>query len=407
MAAANGGASGGRRAGIQLGALLVAAALCNVAYTILIPFVPTLQHRFGMTPAAIGLTFGAFSATKALAQPLGGWTVDRLCARTVAVAGLLVSAAATAALAGARDTGEVIGYRILWGLGDGFAAPALYRLASALGERDGHEARVLGWFGSAAVVGMALGPGVVAAFADTLTFPAAFALGAALTTGAAVVLWCAVAPDLGRAPARHHGADLPESAPASRPGTWLTVVGFGLLDFVNNFIYAALEPTLPLYATRTLRLDARTVSLLFFVGLAASAAIYAIGGRPVQQHGERAVATIALFVQAAALTAAGASAVAGVLAASFVLLMISQPLVYVAARSGVTAVSGRGQGRAFGLFGLISDLGWVTGPIVVTPLLNTMGGSVLLLLALLAAITGATAWTLAGRRKALRSVVPR
>jgi hypothetical protein len=81
--------------------------------------------------------------------------------------------------------------------------------------------------------------------------------------------------------------------------------------------------------------------------------------------------------------------------------MMSQPVVYVAARSGITAVPGRHQGKAFGLFGLISDLGWVTGPLVTTALFTVVGGTVLLLLALLAAIPAV--WILADRRRAVRT----
>jgi MFS family permease len=245
------GPSGGPRVGVQLGALLAAAALSNVAYTILIPFVPTLQSRFGMGAVAVGVAFGGFAAAKALTQPFGGWAVDRLCARTVAVAGLILAAMATAALATAGRAIEVIGYRLLWGIGEGFAIPALYRLASTLGSRSVHgKARVLGWFGSAAVVGMTLGPGVIAVFADTLTFRTAFALGAVLTASAAAVLRCTVERDLGRTPAPQSEATSPGGA-ARAVGPRLlvpVVVGFGLLDFVNNFVYAALEPVLPLYA---------------------------------------------------------------------------------------------------------------------------------------------------------------
>jgi hypothetical protein len=66
-------------------------------------------------------------------------------------------------------------------------------------------------------------------------------------------------------------------------------------------------------------------------------------------------------------------------------------------------VPGRHQGKAFGIFGLISDLGWVTGPLVTTALFTVVGGTVLLLLALLAAIPAV--WLLADRRRAVRTGV--
>jgi MFS family permease len=370
--------------------------LANVAYTILIPFVPTLQSRFGMGATAVGLAFGGFAAAKALSQPLGGWSVDRLRARTVAVAGLAVAAAATVALAAAGNAGSVIGCRLLWGLGEGFAIPALYRLASALGDRSHFgQARVLGWFGCASVIGMTLGPGVVALFSHLLTFQVAFLLGGLLTATAAAVLRYTVDPELGRDPSGGpHPHETAGVAVTGRRLMMLLVIGFGLLDFVNNFVYAALEPVLPLYATETIGVDTRTVSILFFVGLAAFAAVSAAGGPVVQRYGERTAAAVSLAVQAVALTAAGLVATVEGLAVSFFLLMVFQPLVYVAARSAISSIASAHQGKAFGLFGLISDLGWIAGPVLASAALATVHGNVMFLLAALAAVAAVGALAL-------------
>ncbi|GAA3162094.1 MFS transporter [Nonomuraea salmonea] len=105
------------RAGVRLRlvALLGAVGVANVAYTVLIPFVPTLNTVFQMSAVLIGVAFAGFAATKALCQPLGGWLVDRIGGRTIAIAGLAVTAAATGALAVATTSGQVVACRFVWG----------------------------------------------------------------------------------------------------------------------------------------------------------------------------------------------------------------------------------------------------------------------------------------------------
>src|SRR5437588_296571 len=102
---------------------LAAAGVQNVAYTILIPFVPTLQSDFRMSTLAIGVAFAGFTATKAAVQPFGGWIVDRFGARLVGGGALLVSTVAIGLLAFATSGEQVIVLRLLWGIGEGLAMP--------------------------------------------------------------------------------------------------------------------------------------------------------------------------------------------------------------------------------------------------------------------------------------------
>jgi len=388
--------------------LLASVAIANMAYTILIPFVPTLSRQFQMGSLSIGLAFGGFAATKALMQPVGGWGADRFGARTTATAGLLIATGATGLLAVAESGSQIVMLRLIWGIGEGLAIPALYQLANILSRRAGVEpARALGWFGAAAVAGMTAGPGLVAIMSGIIDFRAAFLIGAGLTACSAVLIAYSM-PRLDEVPS----ADSPRDEEAGEPSAGaaasraprsalLGVLGFGLADLVNNAIYAALEPVVPLYAESTLALEGRTVSIIFFIGLGLFAVVAAFAGGPVAKWGYKGTIAGTFGVQIAALLVCTWSSSPVAFTLAFWVVMAAQPLVYVAVRAGVAEIGRTRSGRAFGWFGLVSDLGWVLGPIAGSTLLPNLGPDLFAAMAgcAVAAVVGALVATLAERRR--------
>ena len=386
----------------RLVGLLIAAGVQNVAYTILIPFVPILQGQFHMTALGIGLAFAGFTATKAVAQPFGGWIVDRFDARLAGTAGLLLAAVATGGLAFAASGQHIVGLRLLWGLGEGLAIPAVYRLVSQLGDDAAQGAtKAMGWFGSAAVLGMTAGPGLVAVFSSVLTFHRAFLLGSALTLVSAILLTFVT---------RSSARSVPSPEVPSAPKTVvlsLLLVGIGFLDLINNFIYAAIEPVLPLYAHNRLGVDQRSISALFFVGLLLFALASPVGGMMASRIPTLKLTAAALLIQLVALCLPAVVPNISALAIGFLALMTAQPLVYVALRSALTQLGNANQGATFGWFGLISDLGWVSGPLIMTGLLDTLNNVTFAVLAALAMLGAVLAWTIHGRlTQAIREKQP-
>src|SRR4051812_29120536 len=112
--------------------LLVAVISVNASYTVMVPFVPLLEERVGAGPGIIALTFALFAAAKMLAQPGGGWAVDRWRAGHVAFVALIIAAAGIVLTALARDPVTLLAARILWGVGEGLVSPALYAGMSSL-----------------------------------------------------------------------------------------------------------------------------------------------------------------------------------------------------------------------------------------------------------------------------------
>lgn len=378
----------------RLVGLLIAAGIQNVAYTILIPFVPILQGRFHMTALAIGLAFASFTAAKAVAQPFGGWLVDRFDARLAGTAGLLLAALATGGLAFATSGQHIVGLRLLWGLGEGLAIPALYRLVSKLGDDAAQGAtKAMGWFGSAAVLGMAAGPALVAVFSSVLTFHRAFLFGSALTVSSAFLLTFITRSSTRSVPT-------PEVRSTPKPVVLPLlplVIGIGFLDLINNFIYAAIEPILPLYAHNRLGVDQRIISTLFFIGLLLFSLASPVGGMIASRISTLKLTAAALLIQLAALCLPTVVPGVDALAIGFLVLMAAQPLVYVALRSTLTQLGNANQGATFGWFGLISDVGWVLGPLVMTGLLDVLNNVTFAVLAALAMLGAVLACTINGR----------
>lgn len=369
----------------KIAALLGAAVVTNVAYTILIPFVPVLEERFGMDALMIGAAFAGFSLTKSLIQPVGGVLVDRLRARPVAVAALFLGSLAIMGIAFADTGWQVIVLRLLWGFAEGVTVPALFRLCLAIrADSPQRQGRIMGWFGSAEVLGMAIGPALAGLLDGVLDFRGFFCLAAAITAlGAAMIGW-------GLGPVDECASSAVEftrveSRPAIAWSPLPIIVVFGLLDLVNNFVYAALEPALPLHVSASYRgIDSvQFVAVLFSLGLLVFSAVSLWTGRLLERFAPLSLLFGAFAIGALGLLVQGTATRPFVFAAGFLMFMLSQPLVYVAARTAIAGLPSKRRGTAFGYFGLISDIGWITGPLVGAALVHSWGGAVFVALAFL------------------------
>lgn len=367
---------------LETGALLAAALVTNIAYTILIPYVPHLEQTLGLDVMTIGGVFAGFALAKMLFQPLGGILVDRAEARRVAIAGLIISAHATFFLAFAREGWEFLALRLIWGMGEGIAAPALYRLCFVVGR----DARIIGWFGSAEVAGMALGPALVGLFHRPLGFSGIFLLASAIICLGILFLAiglprharsrAAVKPSARRKPVVHSAVAL--------------VVVFGLVDLVSNIFYAALEPALPLYIFREMpEVDVIAfVSWMFFAGLIVFSAVAFFTGDLLIRLGILPVTAAAFAFAAVGFALQGSANSPTILFLGFLIFMLQQPLVYVASRAAMRSVPERQQGRAFGFFGCLSEFGWVAGPLIGAALISSWSSGLFFLFAGIALFGG-------------------
>lgn len=361
----------GRRA---FAAVLAASAITNIAYTMPVSLVPVLTQRFAMSALAVSATFGGFALAKALAQPAGGALVDRTRRLPLlAASGLLVTAVTIGGLSLAGTGTQIVAWRLAWGVAEGLTFPPLYRLVICLAPRAGLEPeRGMGRFGAVAVAGMAAGPGASGLVHAYLGFSGVFVLGAVLTCAGGLLLLALVPRD---ATGAATGIDRTRSRRALAPAALLLVAVFGVTDLINNAVYAALEPTLPLYLKGMYGQDAVAwVSALFTAGLIVFAIVSSYSGRLVAGARLLVAGAVGFGVAAAALLGIGISARAWLLVPCFLVFMATQPVLYIMARRGVALVPADRLGRAFGLFGLLSDTGYIIGPTLGTLAYTTWSG---------------------------------
>ncbi|CAG6398018.1 MFS transporter [Streptomyces cocklensis] len=359
-----------RPARLRVGLLLAGILSANASYTVLIPFVPELERRVHMDGLGLALTFALFAAAKALFQPVGGVWSDRWQARSVAWVGLAVVALSVTWLAVATSQWEVLGARIAWGAGEGILTPALYHGATLLcSAHDIPDHRMMGWFGTASFSGFLLGP-VVAGAGSSLGLTTLCVLGASVTALTAFGVFRAIPPDHPADEAVQQEQETPARGPddARSPVQrhWMMLVlVFGVLDLVAGLTYSALEPTIPLYIASTGE-SAVAISSVFAVGLATFALVSTVLGRIAEKWSVETLVTVGLVAGTAGTAGLSLSNRQIPLMCCFVLIMTGQPSVYIAARKGVAALRSAGGrlGISFGVFGAVSDIGEVLGPLV-------------------------------------------
>jgi MFS family permease len=386
------------RARLSVAALLATLVVANTAYTVIIPYIGSLQRGYHASELAIGSLFAIFAAARALLQPVGGWVVERIGVRPSALLAQGIVAAGIVAFAESPTLGALMASRVVWGAGEGLLTPVLYVAATRIARTYGiSNSRMMGWFGSAAVTGLVFGPLVsgLAPHAGARTVLLGGAGAVVLTALLTHVALTISRPLQGAAaePAPAGAAAEPVEAPTVvvRPW-WHVALALGLVDLMTNASYSALEPTLPLYLADHGH-GTQATSVVFGVGLTVFAVVSWLVGRRLERRPIVSVLDtgMAFCVVGIAIVSLGSSL--GIVVTAFVTVMVGQPLLYVAARRGVTELQQAAalDGRSFGLFGAVSDVGYSVGPIIGSALFAAMGGGAFATLAALVA----AAWLIA------------
>jgi DHA1 family multidrug resistance protein-like MFS transporter len=370
----------------RIAVLMLSAAMMNVAYTMLIPLVPELTGRFHLSALQIAAAFSGFALAKALAQPIGGILVDRVARPPVlGCVGLCLTAVTIGGLAFADAGWQVLAWRLAWGVAEGITMPVLYRLASSLGASSHYgTTRVMGWFGGSCTAGMVIGPAVVGLLYVSLGFMGVFLAGAVVTGSGGVLLlalrYRTVEPEA------------EETVPARRGGSVrllaLLVGVFAVIDLVNNGVFAAMEPVVPLHLDHLTGNGVGATSIIFTAGLAVFMLVTLTCARFIESRPLLLVAAVSFGIEAVGLVVVGVAGGVVLVCAGFLVFMTAQPVVYMIARRGVNLVPAHQLGRAFGAFGLVSDIGFIVGPLLGTLLYSRGGASVFVVMGVIAAVAG-------------------
>lgn len=171
----------------------------------------SIQQEFGLSNAELGLAFSAFAYPYAFFQIFGGWIGDRAGPRRTLISCGVIVSAATMLTGLVGGLGSLFASRLVLGFGEGAAFPTATRaMASWLPAARWGFAQ--GITHSAARLGNAVTPPLIAALIVAFSWRASFVLTGAVTV-AWIVLWVALAP-------RRDNPKTPSGAAAARATPW-------------------------------------------------------------------------------------------------------------------------------------------------------------------------------------------
>lgn len=122
-----------------VGAVSAAHFVSHFYILLLAPLIPFVREAYGVSYTEIGIVFAAFNIVSAALQTPAGFLVDRLGARTLLIAGLLLGALAFAVAGLVHSFAVLVAMFALAGVGNTVYHPADYALLSqhVRGERIG------------------------------------------------------------------------------------------------------------------------------------------------------------------------------------------------------------------------------------------------------------------------------
>ncbi|QBI21340.1 MFS transporter [Egibacter rhizosphaerae] len=335
--------------------LLAAYAITFLAFADTFAFLPTIGPHaddLGADEVMVGVVVGAYSATNLVANPFAGVLLDRLGRRRVLLAGLTLAAVAVACYPLAATPGQLLGIRLVHGIGGGIIVPAVFTLVGDL-TRTHRRGRAMGRTGASIGLAAIVGPPLAALMADRVNFEAlAISVAGVLLLG--LLIAALALPEPQRAEARTDAA----------PRTALRRLGrASLAAFGFTFALGGLSAFLPF---RVEALGAAPAVSGGLLGLfAVVAAVLMLSPLADTSRSVRAEIPLVagLIAVAIALVALGAGGSVPVLAAGAAVFGVGYALLFpVAAAQAADAVSGARRGRAFGAFHAAFSAGFVLGP---------------------------------------------
>ncbi|MER7416065.1 DHA2 family efflux MFS transporter permease subunit [Micromonospora peucetia] len=105
------------------GVVVIGAIMSILDVTVVSVALPTFQREFGASYAEVAWTMTAYTLSLATVIPLSGWAADRFGTKRLYMIALALFTIGSGLCANADTIGQLIGYRVLQGLGGGMLMP--------------------------------------------------------------------------------------------------------------------------------------------------------------------------------------------------------------------------------------------------------------------------------------------
>jgi MFS family permease len=252
------------------GSFLILAVLCLMYLVLYIDRVniatagPRIIADLGLSNTQFGLVVSAFAFPYAIFQLVGGWTSDRIGARTTIVVCGIIICVATIATGLVNGLVALLLVRLLLGVGEGAAFPAASR---AVIDRvpSARWGVAQGMTHGSARLGNAVAPVVVVALLAYVSWRGAFVI-----LGLASLVWIALWLIVFRNPATPQGDRIPNGMPARPAVPWLRLARrmapVTAVDFCYGWTLWVFLTWLPSFFLKNYHLDLRS-SAIFSSGV--------------------------------------------------------------------------------------------------------------------------------------------
>lgn len=342
-------------------AVVAAGAFFFFGMGVVIPVLPRyVQEDLGGSSLVVGIVVGAFAFSAVLARPTAGRLGNKLGRRFLMIVGGVLAGASLAAYGLAHNEWQLIGLRLVTGVGDGlfFTGSATLVADMAPPERRG---QALSYFSVTAYRGQGLGPTIGESVAGSAGRPWAFVVGGTLAFLGAV--FAIRAPDV--RPALPVGGAVRQplfNRKALGPGA---VLALGLMGFSSFAVYV------PLYVKQ---LGMSGSKFVFLVYALVVMTVRLVGGSLPDRFGVQRIGTVATSFVAAGLALTAAWARPAGLYAGAVVLGVGMAVQYPALMAmAVNRASDAERSSVVGSFTAFFDLAGGTGGFVLGTVVS-LGG---------------------------------
>ncbi|EGD54737.1 MFS transporter [Gordonia neofelifaecis] len=357
--------------------LLIANAVIALGFGLIAPALPIFAKTFDVSSAAAGFVVSAFALMRLLFAPAGGRLVTILGERKIYLTGLLIVALSTAACAFAQSYWQLLVFRAAGGIGSTMFTVSAMALLIRLSPQE-VRGRASGYFSAGFLVGNLTGPLIGAALVDFgLRLPFVVYAIALLIATVVVATFMPPPPEAVPAP----GGDSDDSGLLAAPSflSSLKLREYRAIltsNFAQGWASMGVRVALvPIFVQDGLGYGTAWAGIILACYAAGNMIAILVSGRLSDRYGRRPVMIPGLVVAAAGTLALGYS-----------------PGIWVAL--GLTAVAGLGSGlfapthqaalgdmlagrrrggSALAAYGMASDLGAVSGPIVTGVIADTVG----------------------------------
>ncbi|GIF06629.1 DHA2 family efflux MFS transporter permease subunit [Actinoplanes siamensis] len=263
------------------GVVVLGAIMSILDVTVVSVALPTFQSEFGATYAQVAWTMTGYTLALATVIPMTGWAADRFGTKRLYMTALLLFTIGSVLCSTADNVGQLVGYRVLQGLGGGMLMPlGMTIMTRAAGpERIG---RLMAVLGIPMLLGPIGGPILGGWLIDVASWHWIFLINLPIGAIALVYAWWALERDNpepsesfdflgmlmlspGLAAFLYGVSSLPEEGRFGATKVWLPMLLGGLL--VIGFVFYSFKPAHPLLDLRLLRnrnLTVATITLAVF-----------------------------------------------------------------------------------------------------------------------------------------------